>query len=108
MTPENSTADDDARAVALELLREGEATVSDAARLAGVDRQLVHYWAKAAGIDPNGARDTRLARQWRAKMAKRKGVAAKPKRTKAELRDQGERAVKAFNARQSRKRKAKI
>jgi transposase-like protein len=49
MNAENSTADEDARAVALELLREGEATVSDAARVAGVDRQLVHYWAKAAG-----------------------------------------------------------
>jgi hypothetical protein len=105
MNAENSTADEDARAVALELLREGEATVSDAARLAGVDRQLVHYWAKAAGIDPNAARDTRLARQWRARMAKRKGTATKRKATKAELREQGDRAVAAFNKKQQSRKK---
>lgn len=49
----------------LALLRRGEATVSEAAELAGVSRQLVHAWCRVAGIDAIEKRRARLAKLWR-------------------------------------------
>ncbi len=53
------------RRAELALLRRGEATVSEAAELAGVSRQLVHAWCRVAGIDAIEKRRARLAKLWR-------------------------------------------
>jgi hypothetical protein len=53
---------------ALELLASGKATLSEAARLAGVGRQVVANWAKH--IDIEAARDKLLAQQWAAWLKK--------------------------------------
>lgn len=103
MTVDPTTdGDPDAREAAIELLKEGEATVSDAASLAGVDRQLVHYWAKVAGIDVTAVREERLARRWRRLLDKVKRRASPKRPSKAEMRELGERAVAEFNKRRRR------
>lgn len=98
MTTDNSTGHDpDARAAAVEMLKAGEADVSDVARLAGVDRRVVDYWAKVAEIDVAKRRNAKQATQWRGHLANVKG-GAKPKRmSKAEMRADGEKAVAVFN-----------
>ena len=48
--------------IALEMLRDGSLTQSEAARLAGVSRQLMRLWAK--GIDWHKARRGWLLTQW--------------------------------------------
>lgn len=108
MTADDTTGGDaDARAAALEMLKAGEADVSDVARLAGVDRQLVHYWAKVERIDVADRRDAVLSRQWRGHMARLKG-GAKPKRmTKAEMRADADKAVAAFNRKRQRPKQAR-
>lgn len=53
---------DSTKAAVLEMLRSGECTVMEAARLARVDRQLVDYWAKRAGLAVMELREARLAR----------------------------------------------
>lgn len=63
MTSKNST--ETTRETALNLLRRGLATPSEAAELAQVDRQLVRYWLQAAGIDWRKARQAELAKRWR-------------------------------------------
>ena len=70
MTPE--------RRAALSLLRRGEITISEAAELAGVSRQLVYAWCKRAKIEPAPAREGRITKAWRKEI--RSGV---------ELRDRG-------------------
>lgn len=60
MTSETDTT----RGRVLELLASGNATISEAARLADVDRQLVHYWAQQANINARLARSQRLAKIW--------------------------------------------
>jgi hypothetical protein len=40
----------------LKLLRAGKISLSEAAEIAGVNRQLAYYWAKFANIDVNAAR----------------------------------------------------
>lgn len=59
------TNQDITREAALKMLRRGIATQSDVARLARVDRQLVRYWARQAGIDPTKIRRRLLATIWR-------------------------------------------
>jgi len=61
MTKDDNTA----REIALGLLRSGKATISEVAKLADVDRQLVFYWARVAGIDANKTRANYLAALWR-------------------------------------------
>lgn len=105
MTIQDSTnQDQDARAAAVDLLRSGEVNESEAARLAGVSRQVVHYWAKAEKIDVAAAQERRLSRLWRAKLADVKGQAKPKRKTKAETRAETEKAVANFNAKRRRKR----
>jgi hypothetical protein len=59
-----TTDDNTTRTAALALLKSGRATISDVESLAGRDRQLVAYWAKAAGIDPGKARAKLLRKLW--------------------------------------------
>jgi transposase-like protein len=71
MTSNTSTAvADRTRQAALEMLAEGLATMSEVARLAGVDRQLVRHWAMRANIDVSKARAARLRETWRSKIGK--------------------------------------
>ncbi|TAL43827.1 MAG: hypothetical protein EPN91_05580 [Salinibacterium sp.] len=49
----------------LTMIQRGLVTVPEAARLAGVQRQLVRYWCRRARIVPAKARDGLLAKQWR-------------------------------------------
>jgi len=58
------TTDNTTRAKAVKLMRRGQATHSEVAKLAGVDRQLVAYWAKSAGIDATATRAAWLAKRW--------------------------------------------
>lgn len=53
-----------AREAAIKLMRAGEATHAEIARLTNVDRQLVAYWARQAGIDVTVARGKRLRERW--------------------------------------------
>lgn len=105
MTTDNTTGGDpDAREAAIELLRTGELAPSDVAHLAGVDRQVVYYWAKAAKIDPAAAYQARAVRLWHRQMAKAKGKPAGM--TKREMRAETAKAVAAFNAKKgARKRR---
>lgn len=57
-----STNDDSTKAAALKLLRRGLITQSEAARLAGVSRQLVRYWVRE--LDTDQAREATLRRIW--------------------------------------------
>ena len=63
--------DPDARRAALKLISRGLITVPEAARLAGVSRQLVRAWCIADGIKIGRARDTRIAMEWRKVMRER-------------------------------------
>jgi hypothetical protein len=71
--PAISEIDEKDRALALELLAEGSATVSDVAFLLGQSRQIVHHWARRAGVDPIERREKYLRRLWFARQRKRKG-----------------------------------
>jgi transposase-like protein len=53
------------RARAIILLKRGEATVVEVARLANVSQNLVRQWAIMEKIDWKKARERRLARAWR-------------------------------------------
>lgn len=59
------TIDDTTREKALKLLRRGVVTLSEAAALAKVSRQLVRYWCIQADIDPTKERARYLARLWK-------------------------------------------
>lgn len=59
------TIDPDARRAAAALLQRGTLTVPEAAALAGVSRQVVRYWCKAAGIEIGQARAAVVAKAWR-------------------------------------------
>lgn len=49
------------RKTALELMRSGRASANDVARMMGLDRQLVYYWARREGINWKMARARYLA-----------------------------------------------
>lgn len=53
------------------LLRRGLITVPEAAELAGVSRQVVRYWCRAAGIVVGQSRHARLSKEWRKAMTER-------------------------------------
>lgn len=59
-------ADERTIKAALWMLTTGQAREAEVAELAGVDRQLVRYWGKRAGInDPRKARRERLTKLWK-------------------------------------------
>jgi hypothetical protein len=58
------TDKDSTRATVLKLLRTGNVTITEAARLSGESAQLVTYWARTAGLDVAASREARLARIW--------------------------------------------
>jgi hypothetical protein len=64
MNAMQSMTDDKIIKAACALMRSGQATQGDIGRLAGVDRQLVRYWAQRAGIDAPAARAAYLDRLW--------------------------------------------
>lgn len=53
------------RAAAIELLRSGLATQSEAAALAGVSRQLIVKWLRIEDFDPIEQREAFLHEAWR-------------------------------------------
>lgn len=57
-------SDEEAKAVAIAMLRDGEITPSEAAELAGVSRQLVRQWCITAGIDWRRARNAWVSARW--------------------------------------------
>lgn len=63
-----STRHDDLRRALVDLLRAGEITMAEAARLSGVSRQAVGKWCAAAGVDAPSHRDARIKRRLLAKM----------------------------------------
>jgi transposase-like protein len=56
--------DQDRRTRAVKHMAAGHITISEAASLCDVDRQLAYYWAKAARIDVNAARQTYIKKIW--------------------------------------------
>jgi transposase-like protein len=57
-----TTVDDSVKRAALRLLMKGLVTHSEAARLAGVSRQLMRYWG--AQIDYEKARNAFISKIW--------------------------------------------
>lgn len=57
------TSDDTTKKAALSLLRKGLVNQSEAARLAGVSRQLMRHWAREIPVD--AARNSLLSKLWR-------------------------------------------
>lgn len=66
------------------LLERGQVTLSEAAELAGVSRQLVYAWCRRAGIDWKVARQQRLEREWL--KAERSNMRPRKKPSKRDLR----------------------
>jgi hypothetical protein len=67
MTAKHTTeAETPERRAVIYLLRNGLASPAEAAMLAGVTPQVVNYWINAAGIDWRKARNSRLAKEFRA------------------------------------------
>lgn len=54
------------RAAVINVVRDGELTMGEAARLAGVARVTVLYWCRAAGIDAAAVRAPRVRTRWEA------------------------------------------
>lgn len=65
-TFQDTTKDPAAKAAAVALLSKGLITPAEAARLAGVSRQLLRHWAKDIPVKRN--RDAVLAKLWRQAM----------------------------------------
>lgn len=66
------TNEPNTRAAVLRLLATGAATLSEAADLAGISRQLARYWAGRAGLDAAAKRRAFLVTAWnRARAAKK-------------------------------------
>ena len=86
-----STRHDDLRRALVDLLRAGEITMAEAARLGGVSRQAVGKWCAAAGVDAPSQRDARIKRRLFAKM---QALAVGPDRrsSKHRLRNQADEA----------------
>lgn len=92
--------DDEARSAALSLLARGQITPGQAAELAGVSRQLVAYWLKAAGVDWKRAWLRRSAGLWRREVAALNGKVLRPP-SKKELRERARRAKAEYDAKQA-------
>ena len=93
-----STAPDDLRRALVDLLRAGEITMAEAARLGGVSRQAVAKWCAAAGIDAPAERVARIKRRLLAKM---RALAAGPdhRPSKRSLRGQAAKAMREWQGR---------
>jgi predicted HTH domain antitoxin len=89
--------DDEARSAAVSLLARGMITPAQAAELAGVSRQLVRYWIKAAGIDWRRAWERRQAGMWRREIAALNGKVTRPP-SKRELRRRADQAKALWDA----------
>ena len=76
---------DETREAAMILLRRGEATMSEVARLVGVTPQSIAEWCARDGLDTKAARAEWLHRRWVAESMRLAGRPVK-KRTKAEQR----------------------
>lgn len=73
---------DAARRAAIALLRSGLVSLSEVAELAGVSRQLVHWWSKHDGIvDWQPKRTAYLKRTWAKRLAKEKSAVDALKKT---------------------------
>lgn len=83
----------------MSLLARGMITPGQAAELAGVSRQLVAYWIKAAGIDWQRAWRRRQAAMWRREIAALNGKVLRSP-TKLELRERAKRAKQEWDAKQ--------
>ena len=94
--------DDEARSAALSLLARGMLTPGQAADLAGVSRQLVGYWLKAAGIYWQRAWRRRQAGMWRREIAALNGKVLRPP-SKKELRERARRAKAEWDAKQAQR-----
>jgi len=57
--------DPETRRAVLLMISRGHADVADAARMAGVSRQIVRHWCKRARISLTAAREARLSKEWR-------------------------------------------
>lgn len=64
------THDDITKAAALALLSKGLVSKSEAARLAGVSRQLMRHWSQ--GIQADKLRNEVLAKLWRQAIKKKR------------------------------------
>jgi len=65
-TKQDSTnTENPARRPTLALVAAGKILPVEAARLAGVSRQRMNQWLRAAGIDPSKARDAFVQKLWR-------------------------------------------
>jgi hypothetical protein len=62
------TTDDTTKQAVLKLLRRGQVTQAEAARLAGRSRQIVRHWAKDLPAD---AREQHLTKLWQRVAGKR-------------------------------------
>jgi transposase-like protein len=58
------TTDDSIRNRAIKLLQNGRALPSEIAELAGISRQLLHYWIKTERIGWREARERYLKKVW--------------------------------------------
>jgi hypothetical protein len=70
MTSDDTTKDPAAKAAAIALLSKGLVTKAEAARLAGVSKQLMQHWA--ADIDTERNRNALLSKLWRNEIKRRK------------------------------------
>lgn len=93
-----------ARLYVLALYRRGVlASLEEGALVASVSRVTVRAWLIAAGIDWTRERERFLARHRSGALAQSEGRKLK-RRTKAEMRELGARAVKAWTRRQRSRR----
>jgi hypothetical protein len=69
-TAQDTTKDPAAKRAALALLAQGLITKAEAARLAGVSRQLVGHWAGDMPIERN--REQYLSKIWRKALARKR------------------------------------
>lgn len=60
-----------ARWAAIGLLARGIITIAEAAKLAGVSRQLMHKWVDIARVDHRRIRRRRIAQLWRRAIRKK-------------------------------------
>jgi hypothetical protein len=65
---QDTTKDPAAKAAAISILSQGLATKSEAARLAGVSKQLMQHWAQDIPVER--ARNTVLTKLWRKELAR--------------------------------------
>jgi transposase len=63
--------DTDARRAVVALIGRGLLSPNEAMKLAGVSRQLIYYWVKAADINWRRVRSAKLAKLWAAEINRR-------------------------------------